>query len=175
MLSVKKPFIFGFAGWSGSGKTTLAEKVIKQSVKSGISISTLKHAHHNFDADIEGKDSFRHRAAGAGQVLVASAKRTALFTEKTEEKTPELSDLLLRLDDCDWVLVEGFKKEVFPKIEIFDEALSPEPLFQTDKNIIAVVGLKQIETGNLPYFDRDDVTAIFSFLRETSQSQLDER
>ena len=173
-MSVKKPFIFGFAGWSGSGKTTLAEKTIKQAVKIGISISTLKHAHHNFDADIEGKDSFRHRAAGAGQVLVASAKRTDLFTEKTEERTPELSDLLSRLDDCDWVLVEGFKKEEFPKIEIFDEALSQKPLFQTDKNIIAVVGVKQIETGNLPYFDRDDVTAIFSFLRKTSQSQLDE-
>ena len=174
-MSVKKPFIFGFAGWSGSGKTTLSEKIIKQAVKSGISISTLKHAHHNFDADIEGKDSFRHRAAGASQVLVASAKRTALFTEKTEEKTPELSDLLSRLDDCDWVLVEGFKKEEFPKIEIFDEALSQKPLFQTDKNIIAVVGVKQIETGNLPYFDRDDVTAIFSFLLKASQSQLDER
>ena len=161
----RAPFLFGFAGWSGSGKTTLAEKIIQQAVLHHIRISTIKHAHHDFETDHEGKDSFRHRKAGAGQVLVASAKRTALITEKTQIEAPELSDLVGRLEACDWILVEGFKAEAFPKIEIYDSALSEVPLCASDKNIIAVVTKTAIETNGLPCFDRDDVAAIFAFLQ----------
>ena len=165
-----KPFIFGFAGWSGSGKTTLAEKIIAKAAEDQISISTVKHAHHNFDADQEGKDSYRHRKAGAQQVLVASDKRMALFTEKQVKQTPELDDLLSRLDDVNWVLVEGFKKTAFPKIEIYDPALSKDLLCETDKNIIAIVGQDPLPQCDLPSFHRDDVDSIYAFLKAQAQS-----
>ena len=163
-----RAFIFGFAGWSGSGKTTLAEKIIKRAAQSDIQIATIKHAHHNFDADIAGKDSWRHRKAGANQVLVASDRRMALFTEKTDHKAPQLSDMLSRLDPFDWVLVEGFKKEVFTKIEIFDKELSDVPLYHSDRSIIAVVSKSPLTRCHLPQFDRDDDEALFAFLVRTA-------
>jgi len=164
------PFIFGFAGWSGSGKTTLAEKIIAMAVADQITIATIKHAHHDFDADHEGKDSYRHRKAGAQQVLVASDKRMALFTEKQVPQTPQLDDLLSRLDDVNWVLVEGFKATAFPKIEIYDPELSDELLCKTDKNIIAIIGQDPLPQSQLPTFHRDDVTSIYAFLKSQGQS-----
>ena len=165
------PFIFGFAGWSGSGKTTLAEKIIAKAVAHDITIATLKHAHHNFDADIEGKDSWRHRQAGASQVLVASDKRMALFTEKQVPETPQLDDLLARLAPTSWVLVEGFKKARFAKLEIYDPALEETPLYHADDAIIAVIGQMPIYDCPLPYFHRDDVDGIFAFLCLKAQEE----
>ncbi|MGC6517981.1 MAG: molybdopterin-guanine dinucleotide biosynthesis protein B [Candidatus Puniceispirillaceae bacterium] len=167
--SSPSPFVFGFAGWSGSGKTTLAEKLIRLANNQGISISTIKHAHHHFDADIEGKDSWRHRKAGASQVLVASERRSALFTENAIAQKPVLSDLLSRLDHTDWVLVEGFKEGAIPKIEIFMPHLSKTPLYQTDKHIIAVMSEAPVIDCPLPWFHRDDVSALFTFLQQIAQ------
>lgn len=160
------PFVFGLAGFSGSGKTTLAEKLISSAAQDGIKIATIKHAHHHFEADIEGKDSWRHRKAGAQQTLIASAYRSALFTENQVEKRPELSDLLARLDKCDWVLVEGFKFESIVKIEIYDKALGHTPLYLNDENITALITDNSVEDCSLPQFKRDDVAGIYRFLCE---------
>ena len=157
-------FVFGFAGWSGSGKTTLAEKIIAKASENNITIATLKHAHHHFDADVEGKDSWRHRKAGASQTLVASDRRMALFTEKQTPQTPQLEELLTRLDPCSWVLVEGFKKAKFAKLEIYDPVLQDEPLYKTDNAIIAVIAQHPLDDCPLPYFHRDDSEGIFAFL-----------
>ena len=165
----QRPFIFGLAGFSGSGKTTLAEKLIATATKKGVRLATIKHAHHRFEADIEGKDSWRHRKAGAQQTLIASEHRSALFTENTVEKRPELSDLLARLDECDWVLVEGFKFEAITKIEIYDEALGHTPLYLDDDNITALITDNQIADCHLPIFKRDDVHGILEHLLSLSK------
>lgn len=162
-------FIFGFAGFSGSGKTTLAEKIITKAAKAGVRVATLKHAHHDFNADIEGKDSWRHRKAGAEQVIVASANRIAHFTQKTKAERPKLFDLLARLERCDWVMVEGFKEEPIAKIELFDPALSDTPRYLNDTNIIAIISQTALEDCPLPCFHRDDVEAIFAFLQSYAQ------
>ena len=167
----RAPFIFGLAGYSGSGKTTLAEKLIAKAASAGVRIATIKHAHHRFEADIEGKDSWRHRKAGAQQTLIASAHRSALFTENTVEKRPALTDLLARLDESDWVLVEGFKFESITKLEIYDNALGHAPLHHTDENIIALISDTPPEGCDLPCFRRDDIDAIFSYLCELSKEQ----
>lgn len=159
------PFIFGFAGWSGSGKTTLAEKIIACAAEASLNIASIKHAHHHFDADVEGKDSWRHRKAGARQVLVASDNRMALFTEKPQSEKPVLADLIGRLDACDWVLVEGFKKEPITKIEIFDASFGAAPFYESDPTIIAVISKDPLTDCPLPVFDRDDVAGIFAFLQ----------
>ena len=111
--------VFGLAGWSGSGKTTLVEQVVSHLVGLGYDVATVKHAHHHFDADIPGKDSFRHRQAGARQVLVSSAQRSALFSEHAASDEPDLPQLLQQLAPADLVLVEGFKKYPIEKIEVF--------------------------------------------------------
>ena len=125
-----KQAVFGLAGWSGSGKTTLAEKLISQLAEQGYCVATIKHAHHKFDADIPGKDSWRHRKAGAKQVLVSSATRSVHFIEHAQDE-PELQDLLDQLSPCDLVLVEGFKMGNQPKIQVVrpennTEVLPPE-------------------------------------------------
>ena len=157
-------FIFGFAGYSGAGKTTLAEKIIAKAAKAGVRVATLKHAHHDFEADIEGKDSWRHRKAGAEQVIVASSNRIAHFTEQTKPERPKLFDLLARLDSCDWVIVEGFKEEPIAKIELFNPELNDTPLYLQDENIIAIISQTDLDNCPLPSFNRDDVEAIFAFL-----------
>ena len=164
-------FVFGFAGWSGSGKTTLAEKIIAKAVENNITIATLKHAHHHFDADSEGKDSWRHRKAGASQTLVASDRRMALFTEKQTPQTPQLEELLTCLDHCSWVLVEGFKKAQFAKLEIYDPKLQDEPLYKTDNAIIAVIAQTPMDDCPLPYFHRDDSDGIFAFLCQKASQE----
>ena len=159
------PYVFGLAGWSGSGKTTLAEKLIAKASEEGVVISSIKHAHHKFDPDISGKDSWRHRQAGARQVLVASANRSALFTENKAPVTPQLDDLLMALGPCDMVLVEGFKTAAIPKIEIYAKDVNAAALFATDPHIMAVTGTQIPDGCDLPFFHRDDVASIFAFLR----------
>ncbi|TAG76732.1 MAG: molybdopterin-guanine dinucleotide biosynthesis protein B [Burkholderiales bacterium] len=127
--------VFGFAGWSGSGKTTLIEQVISHLASTGMRISLVKHAHHDFDFDIPGKDSYRHRKAGASEVLVTSAKRYALIREHRD--APELSfeQSIARLSPCDLVLIEGFKRTPIPKLEIWRAEIGKPLLFPTDTNI----------------------------------------
>ena len=130
--------VIGFAGWSGSGKTTLIVKLIPALIARGVSVSTLKHAHHSLDVDKPGKDSYLHREAGAREVLVASVNRWALMHELREENEPRLADLLPKLSDVDLVIVEGFKREAHAKIEVHRNEVGKPFLFPDDTNIVAL-------------------------------------
>ena len=125
--------VIGFAGWSGAGKTTLIVRLIPELNRRGFSVSTIKHAHHNFDLDQPGKDSYEHRAAGAEEVLVASANRVALMRELRGAPEPSLAELLRLLKNVDLVLVEGFKRDPLPKIEVFRAANGKPPLYPDDR------------------------------------------
>jgi molybdopterin-guanine dinucleotide biosynthesis protein B len=131
--------VIGFAGFSGSGKTTLLEKVIPMLTAQGLRIAVIKHAHHKFDIDKPGKDSFRHREAGAAEVLVVSGYRWALMHELVGEAEPSLQDLCSRLSPCDLVLVEGYKYSEIPKFEVHRSVTGHPHLYPDDKNIIALV------------------------------------
>lgn len=152
--------IIGLAGWSGAGKTTLLTKLIPCLVGRGIRVSTLKHAHHEFDVDRPGKDSHTHRQAGATQVLIGSARRWALMTELRDAPEPGLSVLLRKLDPVDLVLVEGFKREAHPKIEIHRAANGKPWLHPGDPRIVAVAADVAPPPGAPPHMHLDDVEAI---------------
>src|SRR5262252_5438264 len=130
--------IIGLAGWSGAGKTTLLAGVIPRLVARGLRVSTLKHAHHSFDIDQPGKDSHSHRLAGATEVLVGSANRWALVHELRGENEPRLPALLARLSPVDLVLIEGYKREPHPKLEVFRAAVGKPLLHPDDPAIVAV-------------------------------------
>lgn len=155
--------VFGFAGWSGSGKTTLLEKLIPLFVARGIRVSTIKQTHHDVDLDLPGKDSFRHRAAGAGEVLLASSSRWALMHELRGKAEPTLSEHLQRLSPCDLVLVEGFKKEAVPKLEIHRPANGKPLLYPDDHHIIAIASDMPL-TAPLPVFDLNQPAPIADFI-----------
>lgn len=171
--------VFGLAGWSGAGKTTLVEKLISHLVSLGLNVATIKHAHHHFDADTPGKDSYRHRAAGARQVLVSSAKRAALFSEHgevdkpnepNEPNEPGLDVLLARLDPADIVIVEGFKAFAIRKIEIYRAAVGKPLLHPHDPHILAVASDAPLADCPLPCFDLDDIAAIAAFIGDQAQT-----
>src|SRR5881396_2398950 len=130
--------IFGFAGWSGSGKTTLIEQLIPRFVKRGLRVSMVKHAHHSFDVDQPGKDSWRHRQAGCTEVLVTSAMRWALLHELRGQSELALDEAIARISPCDLLLVEGFKAAAVPKLEIWRESLGEPLLFPDDPHIQAI-------------------------------------
>ena len=132
--------MIGFAGWSGAGKTTLIVRLIPELNRRGFSVSTIKHAHHNFDLDQPGKDSHAHRSAGAHEVLVASANRIALMRELRGAPEPSLPELLRLLEPVDLVMIEGFKRDPYPKIEVFRVANSKPPMHPEDPNIVALIG-----------------------------------
>lgn len=156
--------VFGLAGWSGSGKTTLVEQVVSHLVGLGYDVATVKHAHHHFDADIPGKDSFRHRQAGARQVLVSSAQRSALFSEHASSDEPDLPHLLQQLAPADLVLVEGFKKYPIEKIEIFRPSVGKSRLYPEDDLVMAVASDEALDDCPLPVFDLSDIAAIADFI-----------
>src|SRR5215831_17933168 len=141
--------IIGLAGWSGSGKTTLLAKVIPRIVARGLRVSTLKHAHHAFDVDQPGKDSHTHRMVGASEVLVGSANRWALVHELRGQAEPGLAALLAKLSPVDLVLVEGYKRESHPKLEVYRAALGKPLLHPDDPAIVACSTRSRIKTGNL--------------------------
>jgi molybdopterin-guanine dinucleotide biosynthesis protein B len=155
--------VFGIAGYSGSGKTTLLEKLIPQLVQRGLKVSVIKHAHHGFDIDRPGKDSYRHREAGAGEVLLACAHRWALMHECRDEGEPVLADLLGRLQPCDLVLVEGYKQEPIPKLEVHRPALGKPALYPDRADIVAVASDAPLAT-RLPQLPLNDPAAIAAFL-----------
>lgn len=157
--------VFGFAGWSGSGKTTLIEKLIPEFVARGLRVALIKHAHHDFDIDQPGKDSWRHRQAGAGEVLVTSARRWALMHELRGDAEPTLAEHLTRLSPCDLVLVEGFKREAIPKLEIHRPAAGKPLLYPDDERIVAVASDTRLDAP-LPQFDLNDSSAIAAFILE---------
>ena len=165
--------ILGFAAFSGTGKTTLLEKLVPQLVEQGIRIAMVKHAHHAFDVDTPGKDSFRLRKAGAQQMLIASSQRMALMTENTVPQEPRLDDLIgrLELEAVDLVLVEGFKHVPFPKIELHREALGKTLLFPDDPAIIAIACDHPVDAGTLPTLDINDTASITAFIIDWLQQR----
>jgi molybdopterin-guanine dinucleotide biosynthesis protein B len=157
--------VFGITGWKNSGKTTLTEKLVAELTRRGRKVSTVKHAHHAFDIDKEGTDSFRHRAAGASEVAIVSSHRWALMHELHGEDEPALNEVLARLSPCDIVLVEGYKREAHLKIETRRlSAKDTAPLSAHDPRIVAVAADHRIEGETLPVFDLDDTPAIADFI-----------
>ncbi|MCD6679331.1 MAG: molybdopterin-guanine dinucleotide biosynthesis protein B [Burkholderiaceae bacterium] len=155
--------VFGFAGYSGSGKTTLIEQLIPRFVLRGLRVSLVKHAHHLFDIDKPGKDSYRHREAGASEVLITSDQRWVLMHELRDESEPSLYEQLQRFSPCDLVLVEGYKHAAIPKLEVHRPSLGKEPLYPNDPNIVAVASDAALVT-KLPRLDLNDPDAIAEFI-----------
>jgi len=152
--------VFGLAGWSGSGKTTLMCRLIPALVGRGHQVSTIKHAHHAFDVDQPGKDSYEHRAAGATEVLIGSAARYALMHELRGAPEPELPELLSRLAPVDFVLVEGFKRARHPKLEVFRLVVGKPPLWLTDEAVVAVASDGPLPDCRRPVLHLDDIDGI---------------
>ncbi len=155
--------VFGFAGWSGSGKTTLIEQLIPRFVAQGLRVSLIKHAHHAFDIDRPGKDSYRHREAGCQEVVVCSAKRWVLMHEARGAPEPTLEELIARLSPCDLLLIEGYKFHPIPKLEVFRHANGKPPLHPDDPHIVAVAADGPLGTP-LPVLELNDHDAIADFV-----------
>lgn len=155
--------IYGIVGWKNSGKTGLMERLVSEIAGRGFSVSTVKHAHHSFDVDHPGKDSYRHRTAGAREVLLASRNRWALMHEIRDEEEPKLSDLLAMLDPVDLVLVEGYKRDDHAKIEAFRAATGNTLIAAEDETVRAVASDTAHEL-DCPVFDLDDTGAIADFI-----------
>jgi molybdopterin-guanine dinucleotide biosynthesis adapter protein len=156
--------VIGVAGFKNSGKTTLVEKLVHHLTSQGYRISTVKHAHHSFDIDHEGRDSFRHRKAGASEVAVISSERTAVIHELRGEKPPSLQQVLAQLNPCDLVIVEGYKRDAHDKIEVRNVELSHPVLAADDPTIVAIAANAKLTGQTVPVFDRDDVSALSLFI-----------
>lgn len=161
------PRVFGISGWKNSGKTGLAVRLVEEFTRRGYRISTIKHAHHDFDIDKVGADSFRHRQAGAHEVTIVSGTRFAIMHELRGAPEPEFNEILARLAPCDLVLIEGYKREAIPKIEARRiEAKNREPLAPNDPHIVAIAADHPVSDTGLPVFDLDDTSAIADFVAE---------
>jgi molybdopterin-guanine dinucleotide biosynthesis protein B len=154
---------FGFAGWSGSGKTTLIEKLIPLFVKRGLRVSLIKHAHHSFDVDHPGKDSYRHRHAGAAEVLVTSSRRWVLMHELRGGKEPSFEEQIAHLSPCDLLIIEGFKYAPIPKLEVWRAESGEALLHPNDPHVVAVASDAKLET-RLPLLDLNAHQAIAEFI-----------
>jgi molybdopterin-guanine dinucleotide biosynthesis protein B len=155
--------VIGIAGYSGSGKTTLIEKVIPLLVAQGLRVSLIKHAHHEFDVDQPGKDSYRHRHAGCTEVLVSSAKRWVVMHELRGAPEPALADQLKHFSPCDVVLVEGYKNAAIPKIEVHRRDANAPLLHMDDPNVVAIATDEPLDT-KLPQIALDDAAAVAGFI-----------
>lgn len=157
--------VFGVTGWKNNGKTTMVVRLVEELTSRGYKISTVKHAHHDFDIDHENTDSWRHRKSGAQEVAVVSSRRFALIHEnKTEEETP-LSTILDLLSPCDLVIVEGYKRDKHDKLEVRrNGGKIGEPLNKSDPHIVAIASDEPVAEKHLPYFNIDDVAAIADFI-----------
>jgi len=155
--------IFGVTGWKNSGKTGLMERLIAEFSARGLSVSSIKHAHHSFDIDHPGRDSYRHRDAGARQVLLASRNRWALMHELRNEEEPRLDDLIKQLSPVDLVLIEGYKRDRHPKIEAHRQETSQPMIAPDDETIIAVASDSAVQIDR-PVFDLNDTRSIADFI-----------
>lgn len=153
------PKIFGVTGWKNAGKTTLVERLVAEFVRRGWRVATVKHAHHDVDIDRPGTDSFRHRAAGAAEVALVGGCRYAIMHEASE---PSLSEVLARLSPADLVLIEGYKREPHPKIEV--RAVQSEPIAPGDPAVVAIAADTEPQDGGLPWFRRDDIAGMADFI-----------
>jgi molybdopterin-guanine dinucleotide biosynthesis adapter protein len=156
--------VIGLAGWSGAGKTTLVVRLVPELVRRGFSVSTMKHAHHGFDVDQPGKDSFRHREAGATEVLVASERRWALMHENRDQPEPSAAELMRQMTPVDLLIVEGFKREGHDKLEIHRRETGKPLLYPTDPKIVAVLSDEKLPDCRLPVIDIDEIPAIADFI-----------
>jgi molybdopterin-guanine dinucleotide biosynthesis protein B len=161
--------VLGIAGWSGSGKTTLLTRLIPLLRSRGLRVSTLKHAHHAFDVDQPGKDSYEHRKAGASEVIISSARRWVQMHEIGAGTEATLPELLAKVSPCDLVLVEGFKTERYPKIEIFRAAVGKTPLYPQDRQIVAVASDQPLSGTDIPCVDLNDIPAIADLVLSKAQ------
>lgn len=155
--------LYGVTGWKNAGKTGLMERLVTEITGRGITVSTIKHAHHTFDVDHPGKDSYRHRAAGASEVLLASRTRVALMQELRDASEPTLADLLKRLNPVDLILIEGYKRDAHPKIEAH-RAQTGNQLIAPDDPTIRAVASDVPLTLDRPVFDLNDTKAIADFI-----------
>ena len=159
--------VIGFRGFSGAGKTTLVEQVIARLKLAGQRVSVIKHAHHDFDIDQEGKDSWRHRQAGAFEVVVASDRRLAKIREYERQADPSDHELIAELSPCDWVLVEGFKGTALPKIEVWRASTGQSAQYPVDPQVVAICTdspAQLPEPTDLPVLDVNDAQAVVEFL-----------
>ncbi|MET0598875.1 MAG: molybdopterin-guanine dinucleotide biosynthesis protein B [Mesorhizobium sp.] len=160
-----KQRVFGITGWKNSGKTTLTERLVTELSRRGFRIATVKHAHHDFDIDQPGTDSFRHRAAGAAEVAIVSGRRWALMHELKGDSEPSLEEILSRLSPVDLVLVEGYKRERHAKLEVRRlQARQSTPLSASDPAIVAIAADHRVDGETLPVFALDDIAAIADFI-----------
>ena len=168
--------LFGVVGWKNSGKTTLMVKLIAAFTARGLNVSAVKHAHHAFDIDHEGRDSYRYRAAGAQSVAISSRARFAIMTELRERPEPTLEELAEAIEGADLILVEGFKSEKHPKLEVRRlDARDSTPLAPGDPSIVAIASDCEVERTQLPIFGLDDVEAIADFILDHHQLCLSNR
>ena len=166
---MSEPRVLGIAGWSGSGKTTLIIKLIPLLARRGLRVATLKHAHHAFDVDVPGKDSYEHRKAGACEVIVSSARRWVQMHEVGAGTEATLPELLSRLSSCDLVLVEGFKTERHPKLEVFRVAVGKSPLHLQDPRIVAIASDQGFPDAGVPVVDINDIPAVGDVVSANAQ------
>lgn len=168
--------IIGLAGWSGAGKTTLVTRLIPALTARGVSVSTIKHAHHSFDIDQPGKDSHEHRKAGATEVMVSSANRWALMHEHRGAPEPALEALIPHMTPVDLLIVEGFKAYPHDKLEVFRRAVGKPLICAEDKHVVAVASDGPVPETKLPVLDLDDIDAIAGFvLRHTGLAKTGKR
>jgi molybdopterin-guanine dinucleotide biosynthesis adapter protein len=165
--------VLGIAGWSGSGKTTLIVKLIPLLAQRGVRVATLKHAHHEFDVDKPGKDSYEHRKAGASEVIISSARRWVQMHEVGDGVEATLPELLRRLSPCDLVLIEGFKTDCHPKLEVFRSDVGKPALHPEDPNIVAVASDQRIDGLKIPFVDLNDIGAVADTILSNAQPLAD--
>ncbi|PVB63506.1 molybdopterin-guanine dinucleotide biosynthesis protein B [Labrenzia sp. 011] len=159
--------VFGITGWKNSGKTGLVTRLVAELTRRGFRVSTVKHAHHDFDIDRPGADSYRHREAGAHEVALVSGRRWALMHELRGDEEPPLEEILARIAPCDLILIEGYKRESHPKIESRRrESGDREPLSASDPNIVAIAADHNVPEEGLPVFHLDDVEKMADFIQE---------
>src|SRR5471032_3342109 len=159
--------VIGLAGWSGAGKTTLLTRLIPHFIAEGLRVSVIKHAHHEFDVDVPGKDSWVHRQSGAAEVLVSSTRRWALMHELRGAGEPKLPELLAKMSRVDLVLIEGFKREPHRKIEVYRLANGKPHLFPEDPGVVGIATDTAVETA-LPVAHLDDIPAIAAMMKKSA-------
>jgi molybdopterin-guanine dinucleotide biosynthesis protein B len=165
--------VLGLVGWSGSGKTTLITKLIPLFLSRGVRVATLKHAHHAFDVDQPGKDSYEHRKAGACEVIVASARRWVQMHEVGDGAEATLAQLLARVSPCDLILIEGFKTERHLKMEVFRLTTGKIPLHPEDRRIVAIASDQSFPSAGIPVVDLNNIAAVADLIYECAMPLQD--